>query len=253
MKTMERVAFINSRNLTLIGNFYPSVSDAIIIMCHGFRSDKNSKGRFPKLAKAFNDLGHHVLTFDFSGCGESDDDSLTMAKQVEDLKSAISYVKSRGYKRIALYGHSLGSAICLKCFSSEILTMVLSGALTDSMQYNWNDYFTAEQLRDLEEKGQIVEKVEGPRKEVIIDKQMLMDFALLDQTRLLKEVTCPVLIIHGNNDEEEKLLCERSQRAMKFLSSTSKLEIIDGANHSFMDYLDVLSHLASNWFKSHLG
>ena len=93
---IERVIFTNSKNLTLVGNLYPSDSDSIIIMCHGFTSNKYSKGRFERLAKAFNNSGFSALAFDFRGCGESDDDRLTVDKEVEDLKSAIEFAKSKG-------------------------------------------------------------------------------------------------------------------------------------------------------------
>jgi pimeloyl-ACP methyl ester carboxylesterase len=251
---MERVTFKNSRNLTLVGNLYPSVSKSIIIMCHGFMSSKCSKGRFERLAIAFNKLGYNALAFDFSGCGESDDDSLTVEKEIDDLKSAISFAKSKGYEKIALYGHSLGTLICLKCYTSEIATMVLSGALTDSMQYNWYEFFTKEQMEELMKKGYITESTpKEVRKEIIVDKQILMDFELIDQKELLRNVTCPVLIIHGNNDEEEILLCERSKMAMTLLSSDSKLEIIDGANHSFLEHFHIVIKLAADWFGKYLG
>jgi len=250
---MERVTFTNSEDLTLVGNLYPSVSDSIIIMCHGFTSNKYSKGRFERLAKAFNKSGFSALAFDFRGCGESDDDSLTVDKEVEDLKSAIEFAKSKGYKKIALYGHSLGSLICLKCYTPEIITMVLSGALTDSMHYNWNDIFTKEQMEELKEKGYITEPTpKDIRAKIIIDKQMLIDFESINQKELLKDITCPVLIIHGNNEEEEILLCERSKRAMTLLSEDSKLEIIDGANHSFLEHYDILIVLTNDWFIKHL-
>lgn len=44
--SLERVLFSNSRNKTLVGHLYPSHSTSIIIMAHGFTSDKFSKGRF---------------------------------------------------------------------------------------------------------------------------------------------------------------------------------------------------------------
>ena len=72
---MERVTFTNSRNLTLSGNFYPSNTTSIIIMCHGFASNKDAGGRFERLSKSLNTFGFNTLAFDFSGCGESDDDS----------------------------------------------------------------------------------------------------------------------------------------------------------------------------------
>ena len=250
---MERVIFNNSEKLTLVGNLYPSFSDSIIIMCHGFTSNKYSKGRFERLAKAFNKSGFSALAFDFRGCGESDDDSLTVDKEVDDLRSAIDFAKSKGYKKIALYGHSLGTLICLKCYTPEIITMVLSGALTDSMHYNWDEVFTKEQMQELKEKGYITESIPNEdREKIIIDKQMLIDFESINQRELLKNVTCPVLIIHGNNEEEEILLCERSKRAMPLLSEDSKLEIIDGANHSFLEYYDILINLANDWFVKYL-
>ena len=251
---MERVTFANSKNLTLVGNLYPAVGDSIIIMCHGFTSNKYSRGRFERLIKAFNKSGFSALAFDFRGCGESDDDSLTVDKEVDDLKSAIEFVKSKGYKRIALYGHSLGTLICLKCYTPEIITMVLSGALTDSMNYNWDEVFTKEQMQELKEKGYITEPtLNDIREKIIIDKQMLIDFESINQKELLKNITCPVLIIHGNNEEEETLLCERSKRGMTLLSEDSKLEIIDGANHSFFEHYDILIELANDWFVKHLG
>lgn len=250
---MERITFINSRNLKLAGNLFPTNSKSIIIFAHGFISDKRSKGRFPRLAKALNQCGYNVLTFDFCGCGESDDDSITVSKEIDDLNSAIKFVKSLGYRKIGLYGHSLGSLICLNCCSLDIDAMVLSGALTGPMKYNWSDYFTEEQIKELNKKGYITKNIaEGIRKQVIIDKQMLMDFELTNQSELMKNIHCPILIIHGNNDEEEKLLYENSRRAMTLLPKDSRLEIIDGADHSFLEYYDTLISLTKEWFLNHL-
>lgn len=250
---MERVTFKNSRNLTLVGHLYPSTSESIIVMCHGFMSSKYSKGRFERLATTFNKSGHSALLFDFSGCGESDDDILTVEKEVEDLKSAIEFVKSKGYKKIALYGHSLGTLICLKSYTSEIISMVLSGALTDSMKYNWSEIFTKEQMKQLEEKGYLTEYTPlEVRKKIVIDKRILKDFELINQKELLKDVNCPILIIHGNNEVEEKLLYERSKAAMTLLSSDSKLEVIDGADHSFLEHFDTVVKLTIEWFTKHL-
>jgi pimeloyl-ACP methyl ester carboxylesterase len=69
-----------------------------------------------------------ALASDFSGCGESDDDSLPVAKQVDDLRSAIA--RAQGFQRIGLFGNSLGTLICLRAYSPEIATMILMGAVT---------------------------------------------------------------------------------------------------------------------------
>ncbi|WP_282032788.1 alpha/beta hydrolase [Metabacillus indicus] len=248
-----RLELKNSRGLTLIGHLYEADSRRLVIMCHGFTSDKSSRGRFDRFAAVFQTFGWNVLAFDFSGCGESDDDTLTMAKEKDDLQSVIEYAKQRGFQSIVLYGHSLGSRICLMCYSKEVSTMILTGASTGPHTYNWNDHFTAVQMRELQETGVITEQLSsGPRNKIIIDQQMLLDFEQGNQKELLSAVACPVLIIHGNADEEERMLAETSKRGMKWLPQGSKLEVIDGASHSFMEHLNEVEKLAVEWLCQHL-
>jgi pimeloyl-ACP methyl ester carboxylesterase len=250
---MERVTFKNSRKLTLVGNFHPAASDAAIILAHGFTSDKSALGRFDKLAESLNGLGYNVLAFDFSGSGESDPDILAADKMADDLNSAIAFLRARNCRRIALYGHSLGGLICLMCASPEIGTMVLTGAPTDSMHYDWTAYYSPEQLRDLEENGYLTAKDRTGR-ERMIGRQMLKDFEEIDQRELLKNTSCPVLLIHGNDprDQEECLLLERSQRGIRLLPAGSKLEIIDGANHTFLGHWHRVVEMACEWYLSRM-
>ena len=241
----------NSRGLTLVGNFFPAESQAVIIMAHGFTSDKSATGRFDRLAKSFNASGYNVLAFDFGGCGESDDDILVLEHQLEDLKTAIAFVWSKGLRTIGLYGHSLGGLICLKSYSEVVRTMVLSGALTDRISYDWSQYYPQEQLLSLQQDGYLT-TVDRTGKTRRISQQMLDAFEQIEQRELVKNVGCPVLLIHGNNDEEEQLLLERSRRAVNLLPSDSRLEVIDGADHSFSDHIDKVERLANGWFIQHL-
>lgn len=250
---MEKIIFKNSKDLSLVGNLYTTESSSIIIMAHGFTNNKSSQGRFDKLARSFNELGYNVLAFDFSGCGESDLDIITADKEVDDLNSAIEYVKSKGYKKIALLGNSLGTLICLRCNRPEIVTMVLIGALTDSMKYNWNEILSKDQMSELNDKGYYTIKDNNlvTRR---VGKQMLLDFEQIDQKELLKNVKCPVLIIHGNSkeDKEELQLLERSRRAMNILSKNSQLVVIEGAKHGIREHFNKVIEFANEWFIKHL-
>jgi pimeloyl-ACP methyl ester carboxylesterase len=250
---MQKITFTNSRNLTLAGNLYLTGSKAIVILAHGFTNDKSSQGRFDKLAEALNGIGYDGLTFDFSGCGESDPDIITVGNEVDDLKSAIKYVKSNGYEKVALFGNSLGTLICLKCFQPEVITMVLSGALTDGMRYDWNKYFSTAQMEELNQKGYLtIKDSQGIRR---VGRQMLLDFEQIDQQELLKNVTCPILIIHGDSDEdvEEKQLLERSKRAMTMLSSDSQLVVITGGKHGLREHWGRVIEFANDWYIRYLG
>ena len=255
---MERVTFKNSRNLSLVGYLYSAANEragteTIIIMCHGFGSDQHSKGRFKKMSNSLMEYGFSSLSFDFSGCGESADDRITLDKMIDDFNSAIFYVKSLGFKKIALFSHSLGGFISLKCYSSEITTMVLLGPLTGAKDFGGEKYNSPNQLQEIKEKGYFTFlKNNAIRPRMIVDEQLNIDLAHINQKELLKNVNCPILILHGNNDETELELSEISKTAITMLSKDSKLQIIDGANHNFVEQYDTVVKLATDWFLKYL-
>jgi pimeloyl-ACP methyl ester carboxylesterase len=250
---MQRITFKNSRGLRLVGNFSPTGSNAVIVMAHGFTSDKSSRGRFDMIAQSLNRAGYSTLAFDFSGCGESADDSLTAAKQVDDLRAAIAYVHSHGFRRVGLWGHSLGGRICLQTWSPEVATMVLTGAGSGPMYYEWSDYYPPEQLQELGETGRLTVRLsEGPRREIVIDAQMFRDFAEFDRQSILDRIKCPVLFVHGDAEPEERQLLQHSFHALTYLPPESHVEVIPGADHTFMDHIDRLIELGRSWLTRHL-
>jgi alpha-beta hydrolase superfamily lysophospholipase len=89
----------------------------------------------------------------------------------------------------------------------------------------------------------------------LITKQTLKDFESIHQETLLTRVKCPVLIIHGNNqqDEEELMLLERSKKGMQFLSESSTLEIIQGGRHGLRSKWNEVVELTVQWLDSHLA
>src|SRR3989339_1702651 len=98
---MERVNIKTFRGLNLIGDLYTADSDKIIIMSHGFNYDRHEKNnKFDKIATSLNKAGYNILTYDFSGSGESDDSPLTISNYTDDLKSVIEFVKNKGLKEI---------------------------------------------------------------------------------------------------------------------------------------------------------
>jgi len=244
---LKKVTFKNSRDLNLMGHLYTAESETIIIMCHGFTGDKFELGRFTPVAESLNKTGYNVLAFDFSGSGESDDDSLTVDKQIDDLKCAIKYSEVQGFKKFGIFAHSLGGLISLRCVMPKIEAMFLWAPVTDTIKYAMAERFTAKEMQELSERGIITHIVEeGFRKIIIIDKQMTIDRANVNQQALLKNVNCPVHIIHGKLDE--MIPYTDSQEAIKLLSSQSKLTIVDDADHGFFKQVDLLIENANEWF-----
>lgn len=253
MEKYSKLTFKNSRELNLVGDLHRSNTENIVIMAHGFTNNRSSQGRFDRIAKALQEDGLSVFAFDFSGCGESDEDILSAKNQEDDLNCAISYMKSLGYKNVLLFANSLGTLISLRCYQADVKAMVLMGALTHSMNYDWNTEFTQNQMNELNNHALItlISEEHGTR---LIDKQTLKDFEEIDQKQLLSNVKCPVLIIHGNNksDEEELELLSHSRYGMKYLSDKSELVVIEGAKHGCYKHIGEVIEMTREWFMNYI-
>lgn len=111
---MERVWF-NSGEYRLSGNFFAPDSASEkplpgLIHCSGFPGDKKS---VLKIAEALSDGGYSVLEFDFRGIRESEGE-LDFASQVDDLKSALTYLETRkevNKELVGVVGHCYGGMI----------------------------------------------------------------------------------------------------------------------------------------------
>jgi pimeloyl-ACP methyl ester carboxylesterase len=121
------------------------------------------------------------------------------------------------------------------------------------MKYDWTDYYTEEQLREIRAKGYLTAK-DRSGQDRLIGRQLLRSFEEINQRELLSGIHCPVLLIHGNdpNDWEETQLLEKSKKGINLLPAGSQLEIIDGANHTFRDHLDSVIQEANRWYSKHL-
>ncbi len=244
---MKKINIKNSRKLNLVGDLYTTDSDKLIIMSHGFTGDRHEWGRFDQIAEAFHKMDYNVLAFDFSGSGESDDDSLTVTKQIDDLKSVIKYARDKGYQNIILFGHSLGGLVSFSCYDENIKAIVTTAPVTDKGDSNWRtNKFTKEQLEEFKETGQLViNKNSGPREYIVIDRQYLIEREEVNQKLLLRNIKCPVLIIHG--DEDDGVPLKDSENAIKVLANKVELYVIKGEGHSFSDNIDTVINKTINW------
>jgi pimeloyl-ACP methyl ester carboxylesterase len=249
---MKRVTFRNSRGLKLVGLLSSAGFDSIVILAHGFGCDKSSHGRFDALAKMYNEAGFDTLAFDFAGTGESALDYVTAEKEVDDLKSAIAYVKCLGYTKIILHGYSLGALICLRAYEPSISTMILVGALTGPIQLDLMRRFSQKQFEELKEKGWVTVPVRlWPPRAMFVDRKMIEEIEALDPNELFRQVRCPILIVHGNADDVERAFLENTKKGLGSLPKGSKVEIIDGARHGFFGHYRRLMELSTRWVKDH--
>jgi len=116
----EEVSFQTSDNITLQGWFIPQQSSEqasnstenakTIIALHGWPADKGNILPF----LSFLNQTYNLFLFDFRYLGQSKGRYSTVgAKETEDLKAALRYVRSRGIEEVGVWGFSMGGAVAL--------------------------------------------------------------------------------------------------------------------------------------------
>jgi len=270
---MSRVTFRNARGLRLVGDLTaaddltavddrgssgdlaPAGDRAIVVMAHGFASDRRSGGRFPRIAAALAGAGYASLAFDFAGCGESDDDVLTLEHQIDDLRAAIAYTHALGYERLALHGHSLGGRVCLAAAPPQAATIATTGAPTGPMRYDRHDLFTPAQLDELDRSGRVAmpQNADRSRSTVVTSASLLQALVDGDHPALFDGVRCPVLLIDGDGDEEERQALAQARQGLPLLPAGSRVALLPGSPHNLAGHLDEVIELLLGWFAEHLA
>lgn len=249
---MKKLKLKNKYNKTIVSNYHTCNSEILIVLVHGFTNDKSSNGRFDRLATFLNNKNIDTIAFDFTGSGESDDGALTAQNQQEDLKTVLEFAFSKNYQNIILFGNSFGTLACMRNCSSKITTMILLGAVTDSIIYDWREFFSEDELLQLKTNGYF--RLKNDRRH-LITQETLNDFGEISQKKLIKDIVCPVLILHGDNEEdlEELELLANSRKAIEYLPKGSELTIIKDAKHGFYDEWNEVIDLSWRWISKFIG
>jgi pimeloyl-ACP methyl ester carboxylesterase len=135
---------------TLNGTYYPGASAHGVVLAHGF---SGSETMMRPLALAFAQAGIHVLTFNFSGHGDSDG-GLTLDNAQQDFMAqqvlaATRTLQTRANlldKNIVLIGHSMGARAILQMTTMypkpSIAGVVLLGAQVNLATNTQSEFFT---------------------------------------------------------------------------------------------------------------
>lgn len=252
-KAEKAVSFHNALNSKLAASLWPSDSETLIILAHGVGKNRYLQGVFQKLAPALQKQNFNVLAFDYSGHGLSDNVIFNTSIALEDTKAAVKYAEKKGYKKIALVGHSLGGYCTLRIWNKKIKALVTLGGVTGPISWRWKHRFSSLHLRRVYRKGYITAPVfDGLRMFIRGELSVLEDLEKIDQKKLFNKIETPILMIHGDADHAERELFKLSKKALKFLPAESKLAIIQGAHHEFTKETEQVINLTTKWFQKYL-
>ncbi|UNX55053.1 alpha/beta fold hydrolase [Georgenia sp. TF02-10] len=251
---MVEVRISTPRGVTLAGTFEPGPGSAAVLFVHGFLADRRSAGVFDVLAERYREAGYATLQLDLSGCGASEDDVITVAGEVEDLRSASDWLTEQGYPVQALHAHAFGALAALRAQPPAVVTMVLTDPVTGPMHYPWEEIFAPGQLEELDTHGftRIPDDNDGAREYTVISKTTLADYSLIDQAELLGGLRVPVLVVHSYGDDGATELVDLSREGLPLLPAGSRLEVLEAADRPGQDRVDAVAELALAWLAAHL-
>lgn len=254
---MAEVRFSTPRGVELAGTFINPVDTqgAAVIFAHGFLVDRHAVGWFDKFAARYRSLGYATLMFDFSGCGDSDEDVITLDHQIEDMRSASGWLADQGFSRQIVHAHGFGAEAALAAHSALTEAYVLTSPSIEPQSVEWERVFSEQQLTELEQFGhtRIPNDASRGRDHFIISKKILSDLSLADPARLLDGVDKPILMIFDAIDHARGMapLSDQAHAYMNNLSREVVLDTVDFSAGVTPTGLDAEWNLAKEWVLSH--
>ncbi|MDI5919489.1 alpha/beta fold hydrolase [Halomonas sp. LR5S13] len=192
--TGETVTIPTRRGRTLAGWWLPGQDRDTVVITHGWGA--NRELMLP-LARPLQAAGWNVLLFDVRNHGESDADSFSsMPRFAEDTEAALAWLRARpgmADAPVALLGHSVGAAAVLLAASrrDDIAAVVSLSAFAhpEGMMRRW---LAGKRLPFVPLGWYVLRYVEH-----VIGHR----FDAIAPVTTLPRVRCPVLLVHGRDDE----------------------------------------------------
>lgn len=245
------IEFANGRGATLAGVLHqpPGAPRGAAILCHGMESTKNSK-KLIWLADALAARGILALRFDFSYVGDSTGNfaDITYSGEVADLRAAFELMARRTSGKVGLFGSSMGGTVTLLFAAQEpSIAAVVSLAAPVHPENFPRRVLSAKELHDWRIQGFTL--YHGQR----LNVSLLDDLEKIDVPAAARQISCPVLILHGDKDEVVPVKEARELHAC--LGGPKQLTIFSGADHrlSSPDDMRLAMGQAFTWLMDSVG
>lgn len=248
---MSEISIVTPRGVSLSGtlNVPENPNGFIVIFVHDFLSERSGAHRYDVMAAEFRRSGYSTLQFDFSGVGESEDDIVTLAGEIEDLRSVSSWAVEQGYDKQFIIATSFGSLVALSAGLEKAKSIIAIDPMMSSVNYDWETIFPAEQLEELTKNGvmRIFDDSPTTRKYFNISKQTLVDLTLTDIEKMLEEVKCPILILVTDYENYNDFLLDFTEKYFSKLVDGSKLDVIHDEINTPKNLSELLAKASISW------
>ena len=205
----EEVRFTAADGVTLHGWFVPGSDGATLVLLHG--NAGNISGRLRRLADLHRRLGMNVLIFDYRGYGLSEGRPSEKGTYL-DAEAALDYLGSRGdvdQDRIALFGHSLGTAIAVEtAVRRDVYALLLESPFTSIRAMARHNYPFFPGI------GAILRRK-------------------YDSLSKIEDIRAPLMVLHGDRDDTVPIRMGRE--LYEAAAEPKRFHPIAGADHDDAD------------------
>jgi putative redox protein len=227
----ERFEFTNAHGDRLSGVLHRSDRASVggVILCHGMESDKSSE-KLIYLANQLAARGIAALRFDFRYVGESSGQfaDITYSGEAEDLAAAYAFVRERVAGKIAILGSSMGGTVALLFAAREPSVAALVTVAAPVHPENFpKRVLPPKGIQRWRERGYTI--FNGQR----LNLSLLQDLEKIDVPAAARRVRCPVLVLHG--DQDEVVPVAEAYELHENLPESKRLEIFTATDHRFSD------------------
>jgi dipeptidyl aminopeptidase/acylaminoacyl peptidase len=257
---MEKPVVFQCRGQQLVGMLHvPEGRERVpaVLLLHGFTGTHIEPHRmFVKLARQLAAVDIASLRFDYRGHGDSagDFEEFSLQSAVADAVEAVRFLarqKRVAPRRLGVVGLSLGAAITAGLVAREIrdwkalalLAPVAEGAgILDALS-------TPDAVGSLTTTG--VTDYHGNT----VGMRFVRQFAEMKPTREILRARCPVLLLHGSQDETVPAdHTDLYEKALRGARRQVRKIIIDGADHTFNGHRweKELLDQTVEWLRQHL-
>ncbi|MBN1541926.1 alpha/beta fold hydrolase [candidate division KSB1 bacterium] len=197
MSTIKEIpqVFISQGN-QCVGMLHSAESSKVVVMCHGFTSNKTENRRlFVEAARDFASQGMDAFRFDFYGSGDSEGDfsDSLVSRNIANLRDALHWVREKGYERCAVLGISMGAATAILAADGlDIDALVLWSPVPDMKRLFESMVGDPHGLAETTE----VYEHDG----WLINRRFLFDALSFDVQKAFAGLIPPKLVIQGTGD-----------------------------------------------------
>lgn len=239
----QKIYFQNSKGNKLCGilsNLEYNKKKPIIILVHGFNSNKNTKN-FNLLRSLLEKKNISTFRFDIYGHGESDGkfENLTITEAVDDILQAIKLLKRKGFSQIGLVGSSFGGNASIIA-ATKIKNLFILALKSPVSNYEEKDKksLTENQIQKWEAKG--FRFLEDSGKKLKLNYTFFADSKNNNGYVFAPKIKIPTLIVHG--DADQIVPVEQSIKISKLIPEC-KLVLIKNADHTYTNpkYFQLMS------------